>query len=128
MSDIVNPFDDAEGSFHVVVNDKGQHALWPAFADIPAGWDSVWGGPVTGGCPGVHHRPLDRHPPAQPGRPVRLTGPPPPNAAPPRSSCGARHFRMPAGQKSRRFGTEMEKGKLPLATAARLPPGSLFRT
>ncbi|MFF7337772.1 MbtH family protein [Streptomyces sp. NPDC008163] len=43
MSDIANPFDDAEGSFHVVVNDEDQHSLWPAFADIPAGWEGVWG-------------------------------------------------------------------------------------
>ncbi|TRV79843.1 MbtH family protein [Streptomyces sp. 130] len=43
MSDIANPFDDAEGSFHVVVNDEGQHSLWPDFADIPAGWEGVWG-------------------------------------------------------------------------------------
>ncbi|QDY75596.1 MbtH family protein [Streptomyces qinzhouensis] len=40
---MTNPFDDPEGSFHVVVNDEGQHALWPVFADIPAGWDGVWG-------------------------------------------------------------------------------------
>lgn len=43
MSDTVNPFDNSEGAFHVVVNDEGQHALWPVFADIPAGWTSVWG-------------------------------------------------------------------------------------
>ncbi|MFE7461215.1 MbtH family protein [Kitasatospora albolonga] len=43
MSSTVNPFDDTEGIFHVVVNDEGQHALWPEFADIPAGWSSVWG-------------------------------------------------------------------------------------
>ncbi|MEG8279868.1 MbtH family protein [Streptomyces sp. AHA2] len=40
---MTNPFDDAEGTFHVVVNAEGQHALWPAFADVPAGWDAVWG-------------------------------------------------------------------------------------
>ncbi|OEJ28544.1 protein mbtH [Streptomyces agglomeratus] len=40
---MTNPFDDTEGSFHVVVNAEGQHALWPAFSEIPAGWDSVWG-------------------------------------------------------------------------------------
>ncbi|WCD89395.1 Protein MbtH [Streptomyces xanthophaeus] len=40
---MTNPFDDAEGTFHVVVNDEGQHALWPAFAAVPAGWDVVWG-------------------------------------------------------------------------------------
>ncbi|MEV4948951.1 MbtH family protein [Streptomyces sp. NPDC053755] len=40
---MTNPFDDTEGSFHVVVNAEGQHALWPAFIEIPAGWDSAWG-------------------------------------------------------------------------------------
>ncbi|MFF4582200.1 MbtH family protein [Streptomyces sp. NPDC001389] len=38
-----NPFDDAEGRFHVVVNDELQHALWPAFAEVPAGWRAVFG-------------------------------------------------------------------------------------
>jgi MbtH protein len=33
-----NPFDDENGSFLVLVNDEGQHSLWPAFADVPAGW------------------------------------------------------------------------------------------
>ncbi|MFE9561585.1 MbtH family protein [Streptomyces sp. NPDC006487] len=40
---MTNPFDDTEGTFHVVVNAEGQHALWPVFADVPAGWDVVWG-------------------------------------------------------------------------------------
>ncbi|MFJ3769129.1 MbtH family protein [Streptomyces sp. NPDC090082] len=43
MSESVNPFDNAEGTFHVVVNDEGQHSLWPDFVDVPAGWTSVWG-------------------------------------------------------------------------------------
>jgi MbtH protein len=34
----VNPFDDPGGTFLVLVNDQLQHSLWPAFADIPAGW------------------------------------------------------------------------------------------
>jgi MbtH protein len=38
-----NPFDDADGVFLVVVNDEGQHALWPEFAEIPAGWTGVHG-------------------------------------------------------------------------------------
>jgi uncharacterized protein YbdZ (MbtH family) len=29
--------------FRVVVNDEGQHALWPSFAAIPAGWAAVFG-------------------------------------------------------------------------------------
>lgn len=36
-----NPFDDADGTFHVVVNDANQHSLWPEFAEIPAGWRPV---------------------------------------------------------------------------------------
>ncbi|KLI07323.1 hypothetical protein ACT17_00805 [Mycolicibacterium conceptionense] len=38
-----NPFDDENGTFHVLVNDEGQHSLWPAFADVPAGWQVVFG-------------------------------------------------------------------------------------
>jgi MbtH protein len=34
-----NPFDDTDGSFLVLINDEGQHSLWPAFADVPAGWN-----------------------------------------------------------------------------------------
>ncbi|WP_327169592.1 MbtH family protein [Streptomyces subrutilus] len=40
---MTNPFDDTEGTFHVVVNAEGQHSLWPGFADVPAGWEGVWG-------------------------------------------------------------------------------------
>lgn len=36
-----NPFDDPEGTFHVLVNDEGQHSLWPAFVDVPEGWAAV---------------------------------------------------------------------------------------
>ena len=39
----VNPFDDDAGSFFVLVNDEEQHSLWPAFADVPAGWRVVYG-------------------------------------------------------------------------------------
>ena len=38
-----NPFDDEAGTFLVVVNDEDQHSLWPAFADLPAGWRKVFG-------------------------------------------------------------------------------------
>jgi MbtH protein len=38
-----NPFDDEDGQFYVLVNDEDQHALWPAFAEIPAGWRTVCG-------------------------------------------------------------------------------------
>jgi MbtH protein len=36
-----NPFDDEAGTFHVLVNEEGQHCLWPAFAQIPDGWNAV---------------------------------------------------------------------------------------
>ncbi|MEU8381818.1 MbtH family protein [Streptosporangium sp. NPDC048865] len=36
-----NPFEDADGKYLVLVNDEGQHSLWPSFAEVPAGWDVV---------------------------------------------------------------------------------------
>ncbi|MDP9862366.1 MULTISPECIES: MbtH family protein [Streptosporangium] len=36
-----NPFDDPEGVYSVLVNDEGQHSLWPGFAEVPAGWTVV---------------------------------------------------------------------------------------
>ncbi|MFJ8547234.1 MbtH family protein [Streptomyces sp. NPDC093586] len=39
----VNPFDDENGEFCVVVNDEEQHSLWPTFAAVPAGWRVVAG-------------------------------------------------------------------------------------
>lgn len=38
-----NPFDDENGTFLVLVNDEGQHSLWPGFADVPSGWQAVHG-------------------------------------------------------------------------------------
>ncbi|SFI65996.1 MbtH protein [Streptosporangium canum] len=38
-----NPFDDPEGVYTVLVNDEGQHSLWPDFAEVPAGWVVVHG-------------------------------------------------------------------------------------
>ena len=35
---MVNPFDDENGTFFVLVNDEGQYSLWPDFIDVPAGW------------------------------------------------------------------------------------------
>ncbi len=39
----MNPFDDEAGQFLVLRNDENQHSLWPAFAPVPAGWQSVFG-------------------------------------------------------------------------------------
>ncbi|WP_103502429.1 MULTISPECIES: MbtH family protein [Streptomyces] len=38
---MANPFDDNDGTFYVVTNDENQHAIWPTFADVPAGWQVV---------------------------------------------------------------------------------------
>ncbi|GGT94814.1 MULTISPECIES: MbtH family protein [Actinomadura] len=35
---MTNPFEDPEGTYLVLVNDEGQHSLWPSFAEVPAGW------------------------------------------------------------------------------------------
>jgi MbtH protein len=37
----MNPFDDPEGRYLVLVNDEGQHSLWPSFAEVPGGWQVV---------------------------------------------------------------------------------------
>ncbi|MEU7007476.1 MbtH family protein [Streptomyces sp. NPDC046332] len=39
----MNPFDDPEGIFFVLVNDEDQHSLWPSDLDVPAGWKAVHG-------------------------------------------------------------------------------------
>lgn len=38
---MTNPFENENGEYLVLVNDEGQHSLWPAFREIPAGWQQV---------------------------------------------------------------------------------------
>lgn len=40
---MANPFDDADGTYLVLVNGEGQHSLWPEFAAVPAGWTTLLG-------------------------------------------------------------------------------------
>lgn len=40
---MTNPFEDNNGTFLVLVNDENQHSLWPEFAEVPAGWRTVFG-------------------------------------------------------------------------------------
>ena len=47
---MTNPFEDPEGRFHVLVNDEGQHSLWPSFADVPAGWTTAFGPDTRDAC------------------------------------------------------------------------------
>lgn len=46
----MNPFDDDDGSFYVLVNDEDQHSLWPAFATVPDGWRIVFGQGSRANC------------------------------------------------------------------------------
>ncbi|MCX4524116.1 MULTISPECIES: MbtH family protein [unclassified Streptomyces] len=45
-----NPFEDPQGSFLVLVNEEGQHSLWPSFAEVPAGWRTVFGADTREAC------------------------------------------------------------------------------
>src|ERR1700744_2500427 len=38
-----NPFEDADAKYFVLINDEGQHSLWPIFADVPDGWEVIFG-------------------------------------------------------------------------------------
>ncbi|HLS75173.1 MAG TPA: MbtH family protein [Nocardia sp.] len=45
-----NPFDDDTAEFYVLVNDEGQHSLWPVFAAVPTGWRIVHGAATRDSC------------------------------------------------------------------------------
>ncbi len=40
---MANPFEDEHADFLVLVNEEGQHSLWPAATAVPDGWDPVFG-------------------------------------------------------------------------------------
>ena len=64
---MTNPFDDPDGTFLVLVNDEGQHSLWPAFAAVPGGWAVAHGRDTRQACLDYVEAQLDRHAPPQPG-------------------------------------------------------------
>jgi len=41
---MTNPFEDENAQYLVLVNDEGQHSLWPQFRQVPDGWTSVMSG------------------------------------------------------------------------------------
>ncbi|MBL1068996.1 MbtH family protein [Streptomyces sp. 7-21] len=47
---MTNPFDDESGTFLVLVNHEGQYSLWPAFAEVPEGWEVVHGKDTRQNC------------------------------------------------------------------------------
>ena len=38
-----NPFEDEVGNYLVIINEEQQHSLWPAYIQIPAGWERLLG-------------------------------------------------------------------------------------
>ena len=38
---MTNPFEDENATYHVLVNEEGQHSLWPSFREVPDGWTAV---------------------------------------------------------------------------------------
>ncbi|MEV6301951.1 MbtH family protein [Actinoplanes sp. NPDC051861] len=47
---MTNPFEDPEGTYLVLRNDEEQYSLWPAFAEVPAGWQRVHGEDTRQSC------------------------------------------------------------------------------
>lgn len=47
---MANPFEDENGVYLVLVNDEGQHSLWPSFIDVPAGWTITKGADSRQAC------------------------------------------------------------------------------
>ena len=48
---MTNPFERDDINYLVLVNDEGQHSLWPSFVDVPEGWSQV--------CEGARQECLD---------------------------------------------------------------------
>lgn len=47
---MTNPFEDPDGVYHVLVNEEGQHSLWPTFVPVPAGWEIAHGEDTRDAC------------------------------------------------------------------------------
>ena len=61
----MNPFDDQDGTFLVLVNDEEQHSLWPHTLAVPAGWHAVHGPDTRPACLDYVREELDGPAPAQ---------------------------------------------------------------
>jgi MbtH protein len=47
---VTNPFDDPDAGYVVLVNDEGQHSLWPVTVDAPDGWRVIFGESARQAC------------------------------------------------------------------------------
>jgi len=45
-----NPFENEDGQYLVLVNDEGQHSLWPSFVPVPEGWHTAFGAESRQAC------------------------------------------------------------------------------
>jgi MbtH protein len=45
-----NPFEDENGVYHVLINDEGQHSLWPSFVEVPSGWTIIHKSETRAAC------------------------------------------------------------------------------
>jgi MbtH protein len=45
-----NPFEDENGTYHVLINDEGQHSLWPSPIEVPNGWRIVHKSDTRANC------------------------------------------------------------------------------
>jgi MbtH protein len=48
--EMTNPFEDENGTYHVLINDEGQHSLWPSFLDVPEGWSIIHESDTRAAC------------------------------------------------------------------------------
>jgi len=47
---VTNPFEDENGVYHVLLNEEGQHSLWPTFIDVPKGWTIIHKADTRAAC------------------------------------------------------------------------------
>jgi MbtH protein len=45
-----NPFENEDGTYFILVNDEGQHSLWPDFVEVPQGWSTAHGPDTRAAC------------------------------------------------------------------------------
>jgi MbtH protein len=47
---MTNPFEDENGVYHVLINEEGQHSLWPSFKEVPQGWTIIHKSDTRAAC------------------------------------------------------------------------------
>jgi MbtH protein len=47
---VTNPFEDESSTYHVLINEEGQHSLWPSFVEVPDGWTIIMKSDTRAAC------------------------------------------------------------------------------